>query len=190
MDKLKEAMHIVKSWACTDGEDFLSEQINEALKVMDDTCQKVLDLQGVMPKKHTKEELQNILIKLGATELHLAEIKNDTIDLCTLATAGKDNLIQIDKKELEKTIEPIVEMNMPQIIHGVDNGNEIVHITTPEHLKSLLIYAIITKFGKKEIPSVDKLYEIVRLEFGKVDMDYDLLERQIAQSIIDYLKGE
>ena len=44
-------------------------------------CQLLCDVSDKMlPKKYTDEELQNILTELGATELHLAEHKNNIID--------------------------------------------------------------------------------------------------------------
>ena len=72
------------------------DKYRDALILAIDTCQKVLDLQGVMPKKkeitQADWDMKNCPVSVG--DMFYAE--NKIIDLCILAVAGKDNLVQLE----------------------------------------------------------------------------------------------
>ena len=115
---LREAIEIIKSThtGYAENEYLKNSAFGKAIGIVLDTCQKVLDLQGVMPKK--KEGFENKITSVkcrlpedclfpncdcSEPETIIGTIMptydkgfNEAIDLCTLAMTGKENL-SIDK---------------------------------------------------------------------------------------------
>ena len=70
----------------------------------------------------------------------MCEVNDGAEKLLKQALASSER--GLDEGKIENIILPIIEKNIPRILHGIDSSNEVVHITTPEQLSVLLASAL------------------------------------------------